>query len=620
MARMTELVPRPAHRYLAYLAREGLVGEILTTNYDPCIERALLASFGPRWPLRSADVDLATSDDARLREHLVKREPPPRDRLESHVPLRVVTDLETYRRFGGHGRTSCHLRRPILRVYKLNGCAASYAEDPVGEAERIALTERQLQSFRENHWARDLFQDRVRSQILLFSGFGSNEPQIRHTVNLLTRELSNNPRGAAGWPRPFVHERGPSLTFNQHQILAGFCDAASSGGTRDLSEPHEQAFLGGDAEILARGTGAEPPRDGGLDADLFWHAIFVAALRPLVQHYTARRGVFYRWLAGIEGAKPAALAAHVRRWLYPPASSEHELESEIRAQFGAIPALFSPSPLHEHATPNQWPYGCQACLSSSAPPASCRGTTAGSGSCPACPSCGRRDEVPLTSPTPLRLHAWLWAARFRERLERDVYLPLREESLAPLSLALLLSWAFPDKQAQVTLRKRIDELVFTDPGLGLALRIPESRDREGSAETLPVIVVTDGAPPPRSSKGLANPSAPRRPRILRQVSLPWHAHGQRAIFEREGRYIQHLKHSETSSKRKTRPPSPARVRPGTYVRIPLADLVAELGPASDPDALANTVRRRGARQARTIPSARLRRVPIGAPRRSEVTR
>ncbi len=55
----------------------------------------------------------------------------------------------------------------------LNGCA---------KKSNIILTERQLQNWRENKWARDLFRVRCRTRSILFSGFGSQEPQIRHTV------------------------------------------------------------------------------------------------------------------------------------------------------------------------------------------------------------------------------------------------------------------------------------------------------------------------------------------------------------------------------------------------------------------------------------------------------
>ncbi len=44
--KFADLKPLNAHRYLAYLAREEIIAEIITTNYDCCIEKAFMESFG----------------------------------------------------------------------------------------------------------------------------------------------------------------------------------------------------------------------------------------------------------------------------------------------------------------------------------------------------------------------------------------------------------------------------------------------------------------------------------------------------------------------------------------------------------------------------------------------
>ena len=189
--RFATLVPRPAHRYIAYLVREGLIDEIVTTNWDTCIEQALTCSFGPRVALR---ID-GESDGS---------------------PFHRIRRVDEYRRWGAFRRRGRGRRRPVLRLYKINGCAAAYERDAAAEADRIALTERQLQGFRDNHWAADLFRDRARSHRLLFSGFGNAEPQIRHAVMALVQEFSAFP-DAARVPRhaPFVHVYGESPTFHQ---------------------------------------------------------------------------------------------------------------------------------------------------------------------------------------------------------------------------------------------------------------------------------------------------------------------------------------------------------------------------------------------------------------------
>jgi hypothetical protein len=208
-----DLRPEPQHRYLAYLAREGLVNEIITTNYDCCLETAFEESF-----------------------------------LPGHMKpgyVGVVRNLEEYRQNGSRHPADGH-----LLVYKINGCARAYAlaretycrsstaENQRSwdvEAERIILTERQLQSFRDQVWARDLLRDRFRSRQLFFCGFGNAEPQVRHTVLTLIGEFANGRQRAQRAPEetmelpnaPFVHCYDGTLSFNQLQMLVAFMDAHS---------------------------------------------------------------------------------------------------------------------------------------------------------------------------------------------------------------------------------------------------------------------------------------------------------------------------------------------------------------------------------------------------------
>ena len=64
------LEPLQGHRYLAYLAREGLIREIVSTNYDCCIEKAFEESFD--------DTDLFNDDNV------------------SSTPLAIVRDIDEY--------------------------------------------------------------------------------------------------------------------------------------------------------------------------------------------------------------------------------------------------------------------------------------------------------------------------------------------------------------------------------------------------------------------------------------------------------------------------------------------------------------------------------------------
>lgn len=160
------LEPMDAHHYIAFLAREGLIDEIITTNYDTCMEEAYRNTFG------LGNVLPANSD-----------------------PALVIDSLDEYQDKGGTRYTDERVRRRCLRIYKINGCAAKlhwkcqkgdndYCKD-------ILLTEKDLQDWRKRSWARDLFRDRLRSRTLVFSGFGSDEPQVRHTALQVCEEFAS---------------------------------------------------------------------------------------------------------------------------------------------------------------------------------------------------------------------------------------------------------------------------------------------------------------------------------------------------------------------------------------------------------------------------------------------
>lgn len=199
-----ELEPLASHRYLAYLAREGVIREVITTNYDCCIERAFKESL----PLG----------------------------IDHRQYLASISSLENYR-----SEASKHTKPGHLLVYKINGCAETYKNQKASgcyrlwddASRRIILTERQLQSFRSENWAQDLLRDRARTRSFLFSGFGSEEPQIRHSVLALLDEFSKEhksrkPHEVKDLPNaPFLHSYNSALSFYQLQILTGFLDAHS---------------------------------------------------------------------------------------------------------------------------------------------------------------------------------------------------------------------------------------------------------------------------------------------------------------------------------------------------------------------------------------------------------
>lgn len=188
----SKLLPTKAHYCLALLVREGLISKIITTNYDSALEKAFLECLGSN----------ASSSD--------------------HIS--VVHDQVSCvnQRTGLQGSGDC------LHLYKINGCADELAKDPENYSKNILLTMTQLQSWRERGWAKDTFRMALRSNSVLFCGFGSDEPQVIHTIHQVLEEYSSF-GGKSGVPKeplppntPFIHSFLSSPEFSALQIANNF--------------------------------------------------------------------------------------------------------------------------------------------------------------------------------------------------------------------------------------------------------------------------------------------------------------------------------------------------------------------------------------------------------------
>ncbi|OIQ52730.1 SIR2 family NAD-dependent protein deacylase [Neomoorella thermoacetica] len=247
VAEFCDLEPTPTHCYIAYIAREGYINEIITTNYDTCMEKAYEKSFNRNFTSRQ---------------------------------VRVVTNLSEYRHFIDDSNP----KYPLLHIYKINGCAKKFKEDPQNEAANIVLTERQLQNWRENKWAQDMFRDRCRTRSILFSGFGSEEPQIRHTVLQVMDEFINNGQNSGNnvevWDyenSPFIAEWG-EMTFYQFQILSSYLRA--HGLTQiTINEVQEGAFTKSDKELFDRYL---PWNGKNLEMEQFWGVVYLLFIQRLL--------------------------------------------------------------------------------------------------------------------------------------------------------------------------------------------------------------------------------------------------------------------------------------------------------------------------------------------------
>ena len=188
----------------------------------------------------------------------------------------------------------------------------------------------------------------MRSRTLLFSGFGSDEPQVRHTVLQLMDELSRDGHNA---PAPehelFVIAYSATLSFSQQQILRAFSVARGLNGTNIEDAIQERSLTGRSARYFNI-EDAGRPGQSELPADHFWCALFEAAIgRLIAERYTKPGFALHSWLS-LHSPAPLAVLASLLIWLFPP-------ESHGESVFPcAVPGLFGPHPTQQGFILGRW--------------------------------------------------------------------------------------------------------------------------------------------------------------------------------------------------------------------------------------------------------------------------
>ena len=296
--------PAPAHRYLAMLAADGFIDEMITTNYDCCIENAWKA--------------LKLGEDH----------------------LDVVTDA-----------TELHQPRPrwchCPRLYKINGCASKLAgvddEKFPKAAEQILLTDTQLQGFRngqERRWVRDLLRDRTRSRTLVLSGFASDEPQVWHVVRLILEELSalkekvpNNKKDtkSVNPPRIWVAFYSRNIPFHLLTVLLEEAEIRNRQPLR--RQPNHN--LDNIFSAIDKGNFSPNGSHKGLDAGVFWRFVWRKVLQRTLSD--PQGPVAKRFVAAMTGRSPCQRG--------------REEDRVSQAWKGAVERTFEAIPLGE---PTEW--------------------------------------------------------------------------------------------------------------------------------------------------------------------------------------------------------------------------------------------------------------------------
>lgn len=276
------LRPAKSHRYLARLVREGWIREVITTNWDCCIERAWTSTF----------------------RHARNRNDGPH----------IVVDNETRADRAQPGS------QDRLTVFKINGCAKASKRN----YRQILITDKQLSTI-DQAWKADIIRDRMRSSTILFSGFGGEEAQVRQLVHQITSELPLSSVKIEGLvdcrydPRVvgrFVHVYEEFPSFYHQQILGGSCE-------------YNDSFVSGrDCHELSL-DGAK------LKADDLWRLLYVAAISHSIRQALRDINSAIRvWLHGVGlGRSGGVLVDRVIRALPDPFEPSKSSSSNLAGRF-----------------------------------------------------------------------------------------------------------------------------------------------------------------------------------------------------------------------------------------------------------------------------------------------
>ena len=299
----TMLNTLPAHRYIARMAREGWIREIITVNYDTCIERAWRATF----------------------RHVREATP--------HWPAVIVTG-EEYCQRGRPSRFDHCGPESSLRIYKINGCAQDWEQSNGSDQTaslRIKLTDPQL-AHPDTPWKIDLLRDRMRSRRLIYSGFGGEEAQIRFTFLAVDREFDSSSEQDEAYSGPIVHVYDKP-TFFQLQLLS----RTPRGSTH---QPDPRGLV--TAENFKDGNKG----DQKLEADVFWRVLYrrtmVAALLELLEP----SGSFRRRLAREGHPVGSSTLEPMRQWLQCHVRGGHDgwrPFDEVSRDFDMAPSNDAPA-------------------------------------------------------------------------------------------------------------------------------------------------------------------------------------------------------------------------------------------------------------------------------------
>jgi hypothetical protein len=241
-----------AHLYIALLAYEGFIDLAITTNYDCGLDRAY----------------------RQLSKH--------RDG-EEWLPITSAIRSKN--------------SRNGFQLFKINGCALDYAKslqtknynEIKAAAENILLADFQINQFWSRHWAKSKLDDTLRQRQLAFSGFGSDERQMWHTILRVANDVGHQPNNGSRFLWLISH--GENL--NRWELQALIFENRARAKSTDTSK---QCF----DNVIGPGLVKSNPKE--LDAGDFWRLVWIEALHIALQD--ANRLMIKEFVGGL-GAAPS---------------------------------------------------------------------------------------------------------------------------------------------------------------------------------------------------------------------------------------------------------------------------------------------------------------------------
>lgn len=162
------------HLIIARLAKEGLIDELITTNYDTLLELAL-------WSVGM--------------ERL--KEPP---QLDNDIPW-----AENFVVIYAKNRYIQNLPyRSIFRLHKIHGCVDALinhfsgrckcspkecTENLMSKDQNFVITHKDLLDWRADQWAQSMLEDRARNHFMVFAGFSGSDNVVHNSFRNIFQEL-----------------------------------------------------------------------------------------------------------------------------------------------------------------------------------------------------------------------------------------------------------------------------------------------------------------------------------------------------------------------------------------------------------------------------------------------